>query len=130
MRKEKDEHYEELVVAHNLIGDIYYNFLYTDTNKEFPKNDYGTVDLTMLVPGVRDGKRMDTFLANTFHSKISGEEYVCQWGKGCKSKCASRVFIVSWNKLLPYTINLCWSCIMICPPYSHGVKCNFFTSVR
>lgn len=86
VRKEKDEHYEELVVAHNLIGDIYYNFLYTDTNKEFPKNDYGTVDLTMLVPGVHDGKRMDTFLANTFHSKISGEEYVCQWGKGNKKQ--------------------------------------------
>lgn len=84
VRKEKDEHYEELVVAHNLIGDIYYNFLYTDTNKEFPKNDYGTVDLTILVPGVHDGKRMDTFLANTFHSKRSGEEYVCQWGKGNK----------------------------------------------
>lgn len=84
VRKEKDEHYEELVVAHNLIGDIYYNFLYTDTDKEFPKNDYGTVDLTMLVPGVHEGKRMDTFLANTFHSKISGEEYVCQWGKGNK----------------------------------------------
>lgn len=86
VRREKDEHYEELVVAHNLIGDIYYNFLYTDTNKEFPKNDYGTVDLTMLVPGVHDGKRMDTFLANTFHSKISGEEYVCQWGKGNKKQ--------------------------------------------
>lgn len=86
VRKEKDEHYEELVVAHNLIGDIYYNFLYTDTNKEFPKNDYGTVDLTMLVPGVHDGKRMDTFLANTFHSKISGEEFVCQWGKGNKKQ--------------------------------------------
>lgn len=86
VRKEKDEHYEELVVAHNLIGDIYYNFLYTDTNKEFHKNDYGTVDLTMLVPGVHDGKRMDTFLANTFHSKISGEEYVCQWGKGNKKQ--------------------------------------------
>lgn len=86
VRREKDEHYEELVVAHNLIGDIYYNFLYTDTNKEFPKNDYGTVDLTMLVPGVHDGKRMDTFLANTFHSKISGEEYVCQWGKGYKKQ--------------------------------------------
>lgn len=86
VRKEKDEHYEELVVAHNLIGNIYYNFLYTDTNKEFPKNDYGTVDLTMLVPGVHDGKRMDTFLANTFHSKISGEEYVCQWGKGNKKQ--------------------------------------------
>lgn len=86
VRKEKDEHYEELVVAHNLIEDIYYNFLYTDTNKEFPKNDYGTVDLTMLVPGVHDGKRMDTFLANTFHSKVSGEEYVCQWGKGNKKQ--------------------------------------------
>lgn len=86
VRKEKDEHYEELVVAHNLIEDIYYNFLYTDTNKGFPKNDYGTVDLTMLVPGVHDGKRMDTFLANTFHSKISGEEYVCQWGKGNKKQ--------------------------------------------
>lgn len=86
VRKEKDEHYEELVVAHNLIGDIYYKFLYTDTNKEFPKNDYGTVDLTMLVPGVHDGKRMDTFLANTFHSKISGEEYVCQWGKSNKKQ--------------------------------------------
>lgn len=86
VRKEKDEHYEELVVAHNLIGDIYYNFLYTDTNKEFPKNDYGTVDLTILVPGVHDGKRMDTFLANTFHSKRSGEEYVCQWGKGNKKQ--------------------------------------------
>lgn len=86
VRKEKDEHYEELVVAHNLIEDIYYNFLYTDTNKEFPKNDYGTVDLTMLVPGVHDGKRMDTFLANTFHSKVNGEEYVCQWGKGNKKQ--------------------------------------------
>lgn len=86
VRKEKDEHYEELVVAHNLIEDIYYNFLYTDTNKEFPKNDYGTVDLTMLVPGVHDGKRMDTFLANTFHSKISGEEFVCQWGKSNKKQ--------------------------------------------
>ena len=86
VRKEKDEHYEELVVAHNLIGDIYDNFLYTDTNKEFPKKDYGTVDLTMFVPGVHDGKRMDTFLANTFHSKISGEEYVCQWGKGNKKQ--------------------------------------------
>ena len=86
VRKEKDEHYEELVVAHNLIGDIYYNFLYTDTNKEFPKNDYGTVDLTILVLGVHDGKRMDTFLANTFHSKRSGEEYVCQWGKGNKKQ--------------------------------------------
>lgn len=86
VRKEKDEHYEELVVAHNLIGDIYYNFLYTDTNKEFPKNDYGTVDLTMLVPGVHDGKRMDTFLTNTFHSKISGEEHICQWGKGNKKQ--------------------------------------------
>lgn len=82
VRKEKDEHYEELVVAHNLIGDIYYNFLYTDTNKRFPKNDYGTVDLMMLVPGVHDGKRMDTFLANTFHSKTSGDEYICQWGNG------------------------------------------------
>lgn len=81
VRKEKDEHYDELVVAHNLIGDIYYNFLYTDVQKEFPKNDYGTVDLTKLVPGVHDGKRMETFLANNFHSKISGEKYVCQWRK-------------------------------------------------
>lgn len=81
VRKKKDEHYDELVVAHNLIGDIYYNFLYTDVQKEFPKNDYGTVDLTKLVPGVHDGKRMETFLANNFHSKISGEKYVCQWRK-------------------------------------------------
>lgn len=86
VRKEKDEHYEELVVDRNLIEDIYYNFLYTDTNKEFPKNDYGTVDLTKLVPGVHDGKLMVTFLANTFHSKTSGEEYVCQWGKGNKKQ--------------------------------------------
>lgn len=82
IRGEKDEHYEELVVGHNLIGDTYYSFLYTDTDKEFPKNDYGTVDLTMLVPGVHDGKRMDTFSATTFHSKTTVEENVCQWGKG------------------------------------------------
>lgn len=36
----------------------------------------------MLVPGVHDGKRMDTFSATTFHSKTTVEENVCQWGKG------------------------------------------------
>lgn len=81
VKKEKDEHYDELVVGHNPIDGVYYNFLYTDINADFPKNDYGTVDLTMLVPGVHNGKRMDSFLTNTFHSKTSRKEYICQWGK-------------------------------------------------
>lgn len=79
VKKERDEHYEELVVNRCLIENIYYDFLYTDTDKEFPKNDFGTVDLTMLVPGIHKGKRMDTFLANIFHSKVNGDENICQW---------------------------------------------------
>ncbi len=82
IRKEKDNHYEELVVERKLIDDIYYNFFYTDTSIEFPHGDYGTVDLVMLVPGCHDGKRMDTFLANTFNSKVHNAQYSCQWEQG------------------------------------------------
>lgn len=79
LRKEKDEHYEELVVGRKEIDGIYYNFYYTDTDKAFPKNDYGTVDLVSLVPGIHDGKRMDTYIANVFHSNANKEQYSCQW---------------------------------------------------
>ena len=82
VRKDKDGHYEELVVERKLIDDIYYNFFYTDTSIEFPHGDYGTVDLVMLVPGCHDGKRMDTFLANTFNSKAHNAQYGCQWEQG------------------------------------------------
>lgn len=70
--KERDDHYEELVVERKPIDNIYYNFLYTDTDKEIQNNDYGTVDLTMLVPDVHEGKRMDTFMVNAFQSQNGG----------------------------------------------------------
>lgn len=79
VRKEKDEHYEDLVVERREIDGIYYNFYYTDTDKAFPKNDYGTVDLVLLVPGIHAGKRMDTYIANAFHSNTNKEQYSCQW---------------------------------------------------
>ena len=77
--KERDDHYEELVVERKPIDNIYYNFLYTDTDKEIQNNDYGTVDLTMLVPDVHEGKRMDTFMVNAFQSQNGGGKINCQW---------------------------------------------------
>lgn len=79
VRKEKDEHYEELVVGRREIDGIYYNFYYTETDKAFPKNDYGTVDLVSLMPGIHDGKRIKTYIANVFQSNNTKEQYCCQW---------------------------------------------------
>ena len=77
--KEIDDHYEELVVERREIDGVYYNFYYTDTDNPIPKNDYGTVDLVPLVPGLHNGKRMNTFMVNAFHSKTSNVQYGCQW---------------------------------------------------
>lgn len=79
VRKEKDDHYEELVVDHVQVNDIYYNFFYSDTIKQFNQGDYGVVDLVKLLPGYHGTNRMGTFMVNAFYSKKNNEPYYCQW---------------------------------------------------
>lgn len=79
VRKEKDDHYEELVVEHAQVNDIYYNFFYSDTIKQLNHGDYGIVDLVKLLPGYHGTNRMGTFMVNAFYSKKNNEPYYCQW---------------------------------------------------
>lgn len=50
----KDEHYEHLVVNHNLVRNHYFTYCFAETQEEFEDEDYGLVSYAMLAKGLKN----------------------------------------------------------------------------
>lgn len=64
----KDEHYEHLVVNHNLIRNQYFTYCFAGTQEEFEEEDYGFVSYASIAQGWKNTKRMHNFVVQKFTS--------------------------------------------------------------
>ena len=76
----KDEHYEHLVVNHNLIRDEYYTYCFAETSEEFENEDFGLISYAKLAKGVKDQKTVNNFVIQRFTSikHIKKKDHLCQ----------------------------------------------------
>lgn len=81
IRKEKDEHYEHLVVPTNVIGEYHYYFLFADTMYPFQKDEFGTFSYGVQLDGLDREAKTRTICVYSFQS-ITGaikEKNQCGW---------------------------------------------------
>ena len=68
VRREKDAHYEHLVVNHSLIREQYYTFCFAETQEDFTEGDYGVVHCAALPTGRKNGKPVINYVVQKFVS--------------------------------------------------------------
>jgi hypothetical protein len=74
---ESDDHYEHIIVQSKPIEGIESCFLFTDLHHEFKSGDFGQIEYSWLNLGMHEGKKIDTFLVQTFN--ISGKTICSRW---------------------------------------------------
>lgn len=70
VRKEKDAHYEHLVVNHYLIREQYYVFCFAETQEDFAEGDYGLVHYAALPTGQKNDSPVVNCVAQKFVSCV------------------------------------------------------------
>ncbi len=68
INKDKDVHYEHILINENVIDNIYYSFQFTEVDYSFRKGEFGIVDLIHLNNGIYKKKRIENFLVKSFIS--------------------------------------------------------------
>lgn len=68
IKEKKDEHYEHLVVNHNLIRDQYFTYCFAETQEEFENEDYGFVSYANIAQGIKNKKKILNFVVQKFTS--------------------------------------------------------------
>lgn len=83
VRKEKDVHYEHLVVNHYLIRKRYYAFCFADTHDGFVKGDYGVVKYAALPTGQKNDSQVVNYVTQKFvsHVNVKKKELPCKISK-------------------------------------------------
>lgn len=71
IQKKLDNHYEHLVVNHQLIREHYYTFFFTETNDFFSEGDYGTVNYAALKKGLKNNNTVLNYVVQKFVSYIN-----------------------------------------------------------
>lgn len=83
VRKEKDVHYEHLVVNHYLIRKRYYVFCFAETQDGFVKGDYGVVKYAALPTGQKNDSQVVNYVTQKFvsHVNVKKKELPCKISK-------------------------------------------------
>lgn len=83
VNREKDEHYDHLVVNHSPIREAYFTYCFTDTKTEMTCGDYGEVAYIKLLDGINVDKKVNNFVVREFtsHSQVKKQKYECELSK-------------------------------------------------
>lgn len=91
VRGEKDDHYEHLVVNHYPIREEYFTYAFTETDGEFKKMDYGLVNYTSLLCGVKHNRTVNNFIVQKFlsYQQVRPKELPCKINQIYKNLASS-----------------------------------------
>ena len=80
INREKDNHYEHLVVNHYPIREEYYTFAFTGVEDKFKKMDYGLVHYASLLEGVKNDQTVNNFIVQKFlsYEQVRRKELPCK----------------------------------------------------
>ena len=80
INKNNDLNYEHIIVPESLRNDSYNSYLFTETDYEFKKGDFGEVNLSPLNTGSYKDKPIFNQIVQNFRFS-SGEIYECKWSE-------------------------------------------------
>ncbi len=84
INKDDDLNYEHIIVPESLINDSYNSYLFTKTDYEFKKGDFGEVNLSPLNTGSYKDKPIFNQIVQDFRFS-AGEKYECKWSERYKN---------------------------------------------
>ena len=79
VNKEKDTHYEHIVIDEQLFDDVYYSYQFTDVENSFTKGEFGLVEFIHLNNGFYKEKRISNYLIKSFQSYNFRKKRDCNW---------------------------------------------------
>ena len=83
INKDKDIHYEHIIVSESLIDENYYSYIFTNVHYPFSKGDFGKVKISHLYNTFFKEKPIQNFLVQSF--VIDGVDISCKWNSYYKS---------------------------------------------
>lgn len=80
IKEDRDEHYEHLIVNHYPIQNVYYTYCFADTQEDFAAGDYGQVQYTPLLKGIKNEKLVENYVIQKFvsYQQIKKKENPCK----------------------------------------------------
>ncbi len=79
--KEKDDHYEHIIVDEKLVHNQYWSYQFTDIEQSFEKGEFGEVTISPLLPiGTFRGARISNHIIQSF-IRNNGEKLDCKWSQ-------------------------------------------------
>jgi len=115
INKEKDNHYEHIIVPYDVFEDTYEYFLFTEVDYKFSKGQFGFFNYSNQAHGVIIDKNSLVNLVKSF--EIDRNNYPCKWSKVYQSgknlrgiflflkvpPVSNKRFVVKkWSQLEPY----------------------------
>ncbi|MBL7933133.1 MAG: ThiF family adenylyltransferase, partial [Bacteroidia bacterium] len=112
---ESDQHYEHIIVPSMAVKGIEAYYLFTETAHNFKSGDFGLVEYSWLNLGMHDGKKIDTFIIQSFH--INNKKINCNWSNNytalarltglyvffsCPPVVHKRFAVKKWSDLEPF----------------------------
>jgi len=79
INKEKDEHYEHIVISDVEVQGVRSFFLFTDVNYTFSRYEYGVVEYSLLSRNNNDKKSYNTYFIQCFNTRC--KKICCEWSK-------------------------------------------------
>ncbi len=77
--KEKDQHYEHIIVPQYTFKDNQFTFMFTDVNYGFKQHQYGFVNLKPISDGLINSQTIINFLTKNFTNPQGKELTSCKW---------------------------------------------------
>ena len=81
IHKDKDSHYEHIIIDEQPFDEIYYSYQFTDVDYSFSKGEFGKVDLIHLSNGIYKKKTIFNFLIKSFHLLKKPIKINSKWSK-------------------------------------------------
>lgn len=79
VKKEKDSHYEHLIVNNGAFDDSHYSYQFTDVKESFKRGEFGTVSFKPLISSPYYQSRMSNYLVQSFTDSSSFAVKNCDW---------------------------------------------------
>lgn len=79
INKDKDSHYEHIIVNEEPFNETYYSYQFTNVDYVFSKGEFGQVDLIPLSNGIYKKKGISNFIIKSFKSLQSQRKINCKW---------------------------------------------------
>jgi hypothetical protein len=79
INKEKDNHYEHLIVTPTLYRERHSAFLFTEIDYDFSRGEFGYIEYSVIKEGKYKSKPIDNYLVQSFKNKLGKQVGECKW---------------------------------------------------